>query len=219
MMSLASARTASSPSGSRRNASLISASAISTAIVQRERQPRLVGQPNRVTRTRPAARRSPRCCRARRRAGGGRPRRRSAGSGSRARCGACRCTRRWPRRPRPTSCRDRRRRCAGREALHVRVEVAQGQRLDDRPLVREELVDRADGDPGPLGEQGRGQPVVADLVDRARRRRRACGAPGPGCAPAPAPAAVGPPAPASLRHHRALIVPCVPATSSYPHGQ
>ena len=39
------------------------------------------------------------------------------------------------------------------------------QRLHDGPLVREELVDRADGDLGPLGEQGRGQALVPDLID------------------------------------------------------
>ena len=52
----------------------------------------------------------------------------------------------------------------GREPLHVRLDVAHGQRLHDRPLVREELVDRADRDPGALGQQGGGQAVVPDLV-------------------------------------------------------
>ncbi len=45
------------------------------------------------------------------------------------------------------------------------VEKAQAQGLGDRLLVREELVDGADGHAGPFRDPRGGQVVVADLVE------------------------------------------------------
>jgi len=53
---------------------------------------------------------------------------------------------------------------AGGEPVQVGLQVAQRQGLHDRPLVREELVYRADRHPGALGEQSGGESVVPDLV-------------------------------------------------------
>ena len=85
----ASASTRSSPSGSRRNASLISASAGLDRDLQARTAAAAVGQAEPLGQhAGRAGRRSRRCCPAARRAGAGPPRRRSAGYGSRAPCGA-----------------------------------------------------------------------------------------------------------------------------------
>ncbi|AIJ20191.1 NAD-dependent epimerase/dehydratase [Amycolatopsis methanolica 239] len=49
--------------------------------------------------------------------------------------------------------------------LHEPVEVALRQRPHDRPLVGEKLVQRPDGDPRALRDEGGGQRVITDLVD------------------------------------------------------
>src|SRR5690606_2232093 len=45
------------------------------------------------------------------------------------------------------------------------LDVAAGQLLGDRPFVGEELIDGTDRDPGSLGYSGRGERLVADLVE------------------------------------------------------
>src|SRR5690606_8655856 len=54
---------------------------------------------------------------------------------------------------------------AGRHGADAAVPVAQRQFLHDRALVGEELVERADRDPGPFGGERARQSAVAHLVD------------------------------------------------------
>ena len=61
----------------------------------------------------------------------------------------------------------------GQPLVHRRdeaVEVPGGKRLHHRALVREELVQRTDGDSRSFGDQGRRQRVVTELVDQRRAR-------------------------------------------------